>query len=100
MARPARFRSCAAAIGRLGKSAYDAQAREQRGAGYGRVRRRGLRRAAAKPPVHAIGQPIDDLSAPELAERIALLKLEIERLERAIAHREATRNAAAAFFKS
>jgi len=29
-----------------------------------------------------------------------LLKLEIERLERAIAHREATRNAAAAFFKS
>ncbi len=53
-----------------------------------------------KPPVHAIGQPIDDLSAPELAERIALLKLEIERLERAITHREATRNAAAAFFKS
>jgi len=36
----------------------------------------------AKPPVHAIGQPIDDLSAPELAERIALLKGEIERLER------------------
>ena len=27
-----------------------------------------------KPPVHAIGQPIDDLSAPELAERIAVLK--------------------------
>ncbi|MGA2484584.1 MAG: DUF1192 domain-containing protein [Roseiarcus sp.] len=54
----------------------------------------------AKPPVHAIGQPLDDLSAPELAERIVLLKLEIERLERAIAHREATRNAAAAFFKS
>ena len=53
-----------------------------------------------KPPVHAIGQPIDDLSAPELAERIALLKVEIERLERAIVHREATRNAAAAFFKS
>jgi uncharacterized small protein (DUF1192 family) len=53
-----------------------------------------------KPPVHAIGQPIDDLSAPELAERIALLKLEIERLERAIVQREATRNAAAAFFKS
>ena len=53
-----------------------------------------------KPPVHAIGQPIDDLSAPELAERIGLLKQEIERLERAIEHREATRNAAAAFFKS
>ena len=54
----------------------------------------------AKPPVHAIGQPIDDLSAAELAERIALLKIEIERLERAIAQREATRNAAAVFFKS
>ena len=53
-----------------------------------------------KPPVHAIGQPIDDLSAPELAERIALLKAEIERLERAIADRNSTRNAAAAFFKS
>ena len=53
-----------------------------------------------KPPVHAIGQPIDDLSAPELAERIALLKAEIERLERAIVQRQATRNAAAVFFKS
>ena len=53
----------------------------------------------AKPTVHAIGQPIDDLSAPELAERIAVLKAEIERLERAIAAREATRDAAAAFFK-
>jgi uncharacterized small protein (DUF1192 family) len=54
----------------------------------------------AKPPVHVIGQPIDDLSAPELAERIAVLKSEIQRLEGAIAQREATRNAAAAFFKS
>lgn len=53
-----------------------------------------------KPTTHVIGQPIDDLSAPELAERIALLKAEIERLELAIAHRQATRSAAAAFFKS
>ena len=53
-----------------------------------------------KPPVHAIGQPIDDLSAPELAERIEVLKTEIERLERAIVDRNTTRNAAAAFFKS
>ena len=44
----------------------------------------------AKPPVHEIGQPIDDLSAPELAERIARSRLEIERLERAIEAREAT----------
>jgi uncharacterized small protein (DUF1192 family) len=53
----------------------------------------------AKLPVHELGQVLDDLSAPELAERIGALKDEIERLERAIAAREATKNAAAAFFK-
>jgi uncharacterized small protein (DUF1192 family) len=53
-----------------------------------------------KPPVHEIGQILDDLSAPELAERIELLKEEIARLENAIKAREATRNAASAFFKS
>jgi uncharacterized small protein (DUF1192 family) len=52
-----------------------------------------------KPAVHEVGQILDDLSAPELAERIAALKTEIERLERAIAAREATKSAAAAFFK-
>jgi len=52
-----------------------------------------------KPPVHEIGQVIDDISAPELAERIAALRQEIDRLESAIAAREATKNAAAAFFK-
>ena len=36
------------------------------------------------PSVHEIGQNIDALSAPELAERIALLRAEIERLEKAI----------------
>ncbi len=51
------------------------------------------------PPVHAIGQTLDDLSAPELAERIGLLKAEIERLERAIEARQATRSAAEAAFK-
>ncbi|HKN31311.1 MAG TPA: DUF1192 domain-containing protein [Roseiarcus sp.] len=51
------------------------------------------------PPVHEIGQNLDDLSAPELAERIALLKAEIERLERAIEARQATRQAARAAFK-
>jgi uncharacterized small protein (DUF1192 family) len=49
---------------------------------------------------HEIGQPIDLLSAPELAERIEILKQEIVRLEAAIKAREATRQAAAAFFKS
>ena len=48
---------------------------------------------------HEIGQTIDDLSAPELAERIALLRSEIERLENAIEARQATRTAAASVFK-
>ena len=57
----------------------------------------GIKRKA--PLVHEIGQNIDDLSAPELAERIGLLKAEIERLERAIEARQATRSAAHAAFK-
>lgn len=52
------------------------------------------------PAVHEIGQHLDDLSAPELAERIALMKAEIVRLERAIEARQATRAAARAAFKS
>ena len=56
--------------------------------------------AKPKPPVaHEIGQNIDDLSAPELAERIALLRVEIERLEKAIHARQATRAAADSVFK-
>ena len=43
---------------------------------------------------HQIGQNLDDLSAPELRERIGLLRAEIERLERAIEARQATRAAA------
>jgi uncharacterized small protein (DUF1192 family) len=57
---------------------------------------------AAKPktPVaHEIGQNIDDLSAPELAERIAFLRSEIDRLEKAIEARQATRAAAHSVFK-
>ena len=42
----------------------------------------GKRPAAA--PAHVLGQSLDDLSAPELVERIATLKREIERLEAAI----------------
>jgi uncharacterized small protein (DUF1192 family) len=49
--------------------------------------------------VHEIGQSIDDLSAPELAERIALLRSEIDRLEKAIDARQATRAAADSVFK-
>ena len=53
-----------------------------------------------KPAAHEIGQNLDDLSAPELAERIALLRSEIARLESAIEARNATRAAAHAAFKS
>jgi uncharacterized small protein (DUF1192 family) len=53
-----------------------------------------------KPAAHLIGQALDELSAPELGERIETLKAEIVRLEAAIRAREATRLAAGAFFKS
>lgn len=52
-----------------------------------------------KPAAHVIGENVDTLSAPELAERIALCRREIERLETAKAAREATKAAADAFFK-
>jgi uncharacterized small protein (DUF1192 family) len=52
-----------------------------------------------KKPTHEIGQNVDDLSAPELAERIALMREEIARLEAAIAAREKTRLAAHSIFK-
>jgi uncharacterized small protein (DUF1192 family) len=56
--------------------------------------------AKPKPPLaHENGQNLDDLSAPELRERICLLRSEIERLEKAIQAREATRAAAASVFK-
>ena len=48
---------------------------------------------------HEIGQNVDDLSAPELEERIDLLRTEIARLEKAIEARQATRAAADAAFK-
>jgi len=53
-----------------------------------------------KPAEHIVGEPLDTLSATELAERIEILKQEIVRLEAAIRARGATREAAAAFFKS
>ena len=54
----------------------------------------------AAPPAHVLGQSLDDLSAPELIERIATLRREIERLEAAIQAREITRQAASSFFKT
>jgi uncharacterized small protein (DUF1192 family) len=52
------------------------------------------------PPSHEIGQNVDDLSAQELTERIAILKAEIARLEEARRAKEASLSAADAFFKS
>jgi uncharacterized small protein (DUF1192 family) len=49
---------------------------------------------------HEIGQNLDDLSAPELVERIGFLRSEIERLERAMEARQATRAAADSAFKT
>ncbi len=54
---------------------------------------------ALKPATHVIGEALDALSAPELAERVELCRREIERLEAAKAAREATKAAADAFFR-
>jgi uncharacterized small protein (DUF1192 family) len=57
---------------------------------------------AAKPPAarqHGVGEPLDALSVDELAERIALLKAEITRLEAALDSKSASRAAADAFFR-
>ncbi len=48
---------------------------------------------------HVIGQNVDDLSAPELSDRIEALTREILRLEEAIRAREATKQAARSIFK-
>ena len=49
---------------------------------------------------HEIGQELSLLSVEELAERIALLKGEIERLEAASAKKRASKDSANNFFKS
>jgi uncharacterized small protein (DUF1192 family) len=49
---------------------------------------------------HEIGQELSLLSVEELAERIALLKAEIERLEAASTKKRASKDAANSFFKS
>jgi uncharacterized small protein (DUF1192 family) len=49
---------------------------------------------------HEIGQDLSLLSAGDLAERIALLETEIERLKADAKKKQASRDAANAFFKS
>lgn len=52
-----------------------------------------------KVPPHEIGQKLDALSVGDLAERIALLHDEIERLEAAKAAKQAALSAAGSIFK-
>ena len=49
---------------------------------------------------HEIGQDLTLLSVEELAERIALLNAEIQRLQTSMQLKRATRDAADRFFKS
>jgi uncharacterized small protein (DUF1192 family) len=49
---------------------------------------------------HEIGQDLTLLSVAELAERIALLNAEIQRLQSSMQLKRATRDAADRFFKS
>jgi uncharacterized small protein (DUF1192 family) len=53
-----------------------------------------------KKVTHEIGQDLSLLSVDELAERIALMNSEIEKLQAAIAKKRASKDAAASFFKS
>lgn len=48
---------------------------------------------------HEIGQDLALLSVDEIAERIALLREEIDRLEGALSKKRASRSAADQFFK-
>lgn len=52
-----------------------------------------------KKPVHEVGMALDALSIEELTERIALLREEIARLEKAIEVKTQSRSAADAVFK-
>jgi uncharacterized small protein (DUF1192 family) len=49
---------------------------------------------------HEIGQDLYLLSEEELTERIALLNVEIERLQAAMTKKRASKDAANSFFKS
>ena len=53
----------------------------------------------SKATAHEMGQDLSALSIAELDERIEILKREIERLEEARGRKEASKDAASAFFK-
>lgn len=50
-------------------------------------------------PKHQLGEPLDTLSVEDLRLRIATLREEIARLEAEVAAKQASRDAADAFFK-
>jgi uncharacterized small protein (DUF1192 family) len=52
-----------------------------------------------KKAVHTIGEDLSALSLADLAERIALLKDEIARIEAAMQEKSASRNAAQSIFR-
>lgn len=52
-----------------------------------------------RPKAHEVGMVLDAMGVEELAARIALLRDEIARLERAMAERQKTRSAAESLFK-
>ncbi len=52
-----------------------------------------------KPALHEIGQDLSQLSIEEIGRRIEALSAEIERLTEARSRKQASKNAADAFFK-
>jgi uncharacterized small protein (DUF1192 family) len=52
-----------------------------------------------KPPEHVLGQDLSTLSIHELGERIALMKIEIARLEADMAKKQSSKTAAESVFK-
>ena len=52
-----------------------------------------------KPEAHELGQDLSALSIVEIGERIEILEREIERLREARGRKEASKNAASAFFR-
>lgn len=52
-----------------------------------------------KKPTHELGCDLSQLSVDELANRVSLLRQEIERLEAAIAQKSASKSAAESIFR-
>ena len=52
-----------------------------------------------KPAAHDVGQDLSALSISEIDERVEILEREIDRLKEARGRKEASKDAASAFFK-